>query len=330
MRSTLRGLAAIVLAAALGLSAGVLVACGGGGSSSGDDGGGGDGVETAASGGESTEAPTAPAGATPGSRSVTIGKAFWHTGWKVTLKTATLESNVRRGEVTIDATFENLGDQEARFNSQLVLVVGSENYSTTALSQDLPRVPGGLSSDGVIAFITDPGIDLENAVLLVGKSTNEQASVPFGSSGELISLEPQELTFSGMVTVGALTMTADGGEVRADLPDVHSSATKGMKVLTLRFSVAVGSGIQLGQGALTSENILLKLPDGTVARVRSDGRSGVSELLQGKEGTTIDDLSVRFDIDDPVAGEGQYALQLKGKFGPGGAEVEGELPFTIE
>ena len=61
--------------------------------------------------------------------------------------------------------------------------------------------------------------------------------------------------------------------------------------------------------------------------VRSDGVSGVNELLQGKEGTTIPDLSVRFEIDDPP--EGEYAFVLKGKYGAGGADVQGELPFTI-
>ncbi len=69
------------------------------------------------------------------------------------------------------------------------------------------------------------------------------------------------------------------------------------------------------------------MPDGTAVAVRSDGRSGVNEILQGKEGTTIPDLSVRFEIPSPA--QGQYALVLRGNYGPGGAFVEGELAFTI-
>lgn len=45
------------------------------------------------------------------------------------------------------------------------------------------------------------------------------------------------------------------------------------------------------------------------------------------EGTTIPDLSVRFEIPDPP--EGDYAFILTGKYGAGGASLEGELPFTI-
>ncbi len=87
------------------------------------------------------------------------------------------------------------------------------------------------------------------------------------------------------------------------------------------------AGIQIGQGVLQSGNVALKLPDGTSVAVRSDGISGVNELLQGKEGTTITGLSVRFDVPSPAAGE--YALIIKGKYGPDGAQVEAEALFTV-
>lgn len=61
--------------------------------------------------------------------------------------------------------------------------------------------------------------------------------------------------------------------------------------------------------------------------VRTDGRSGVNELLQGKEGTTINDLSVRFIVDEPA--EGQYSFIVRGPYGPDREMVEGEVTFDV-
>ena len=56
--------------------------------------------------------------------------------------------------------------------------------------------------------------------------------------------------------------------------------------------------------------------------------SGVNELLQGKEGTTIPDLSVRFEIPAPAEGE-IPASSCAATTGPGGAMAEAEIGFTI-
>lgn len=61
--------------------------------------------------------------------------------------------------------------------------------------------------------------------------------------------------------------------------------------------------------------------------VRTDGRSGVNELLQGKEGTTIRDLSVRFIVDEPA--EGEYAFIVRGPYAPDREMVEGEVTFEV-
>jgi hypothetical protein len=73
--------------------------------------------------------------------------------------------------------------------------------------------------------------------------------------------------------------------------------------------------------------VILELPNGTSVAVISDGVSGVNELLQGREGTTITDLRARFGI--PEDAEGTFALVVRGKYGPGGADAEGKLIFQI-
>ena len=125
--------------------------------------------------------------------------------------------------------------------------------------------------------------------------------------------------------VGLVTIT--GVEVRADLPDWSDEVEEGHLAMIVSFEVAVGAGIAIGEGVFQSQNVALVLPDGTAVAVRSDGRSGVNELIQGKEGTTVRDLSVRFIIDAPP--EGEYTFLVRGPYGPDREMVEGEITFVV-
>ncbi|HEY8172194.1 MAG TPA: hypothetical protein VIH21_03835 [Dehalococcoidia bacterium] len=293
-------------------------------------------VPVACGGGDSKKAardePTQSAAASPTSRAasvaletVTINKSFWHAGWKVTLD----EASAADAEVAIDATFENLGDDTSTFDSQLVLTADGENYTESTFDQDLPQVPGNLKGKGKITFQVDDTFSFDDAALIVGNPKNNQAIVPIGASAteKLVTLEPVILPITGSATAGAVTLNVTGVEVRADMPEKHSITEKGKKLIIVKFSATVGSGIPIGEGVLQDPNVALKLPDGTAVAVRSDGVSGVNELLQGKEGTTISDLSVRFEVPDPV--KGNYAFVVRGKYVADRSTAEGELPFTV-
>ena len=259
---------------------------------------------------------------------IDVDQTFWHAGWKVTLGEATFSGEGTSRSVAIEAEFENLGDDESTFDSQLVLTAGGNNYTESTFDQDLPRVPGKLKGKGLITFSVDEEFTFDDATLTVGNSSNNQATVPVGPEGEeLVDLAPVEVALTGTATAGAVTLNVTGVEIRADLPEKHDEVEKGKKALIVSFSATVGSGIAIGQGVLQSENVVLKLPDGTAVAVRTDGVSGVNELLQGKEGTTIPDLSVRFEIPEPV--DGAYAFVVRGKYGAGGEQAEGELAFTV-
>ena len=62
-------------------------------------------------------------------------------------------------------------------------------------------------------------------------------------------------------------------------------------------------------------------------RMSEENRARLNELLQGKEGTRIQDLSVRFEV--PTPAEGDYAFIVRGRYAPGTERVEGQFPFTI-
>jgi len=296
--------------------------------------GGGDEDKTQATQTEAAQAGPTEIPKATGEATVQVDESFWHAGWKVTLGEATFQPSARpgslnAGDVTIEATFENLSDSTSSFNSELVLTAGGKDYTESTAAQDLPSVPGGRKGNGLVTFTVDGDFDFEDATLTIGNPSNNQAVVPIGPRGDkLVSLEPQTIAVTGKATAGPLTLNVEGAELRADLPDWSDEVEKGHLALTIRFSATVGTGITIGQGVLQDPNVALQLPDGTAVAVRSDGRSGVNELLQGKEGTTIPDLSVRFEIKDPA--KGAYAFIVKGNYGPSNAHVEGELPFEIK
>ena len=296
--------------------------------------GGGDDDKTQATQTEAAQGgPTEIAPAT-GEATVQVDESFWHAGWKVTLGEATFTPSARpggsdAGDVAIEATFENLSDSTSSFNSELVLTAGGQDYAESTPDQELPSVPGGRKGNGLITFTVDGDFDFDDATLTIGNISNNQATVPIGPRGDkLVSLEPKTFTLTGTAVAGPLTVTLESAELRADLPDWGDEMEKGRLALTVSFSVTIGTGIPTGEGVLQDGNVALQLPDGTSVAVRSDGRSGVNELLQGKEGTTISDLSVRFEVDEPA--EGDYAFVVDGNYGPSREHVEGEAPFAIK
>jgi hypothetical protein len=318
MASTRRSLwSALLIALALSLTF-ALVACGGGG----DD----DEEPTAEPTVEEAEPTDEPAASED---SVQVDQSYWHAGFKVTLGAANLvPDDFGTATVTIDAVFENLGDTDATPDSQLALTSGTNSYPSGSLEEEIPQVPAGLTSSGTLAFDVDDAFTFENATLIVGNPENNQAFIPLGPEGEeLVTLEPQTIAATGTVTAGAVTARVTGAELRADLPDRHSEMEAGQLALTVFFEVDVGTGIAIGQGVFQSPNVALILPDGTAVAVISDGVSGVNELLQGKEGTTISDLSVRFPVETPAPGT--YQFVVRGNYGPGGSMVEGQVSFEV-
>jgi hypothetical protein len=323
----------VLLAIALLVAA--IAACGGGG----DD----DATRTTAptadqnDGDDDDDGPTAEPGDDddddvdpgPAGTSVEVNETFWHAGFQVELGTALVDEE---GVLFIDAVFHNLGAADnASLDSRLALRSGGKDYvgNENFFDQDIPAVAARGTAEGNFAWYIDREFSLDDATFIIGHPDNNQAIVPLGpdSPEELLTLEPQELTLSGQAVAGAVTVDLVGGEIRADLPNAYSIADKDHLELTLNFSVTVGEGIQIGQGVFQDQNVALRQPDGSEIDVRSDGQSGVNELLQGNEGQTIDDLSVRFEIEKPAPGD--YAFIIQGPYGPGGAEVTDEIEFTV-
>jgi len=269
-----------------------------------------------------SEAGVAATATVPPPVTVEVNKSFWHAGWKVTLGEATFAtttdfSGSLEGSVSIEATFENLGDDIAAFRSQLVLVAGGRNYTEPTYDQEIPEVPGNLKQTGKITFAVDPEFEFDDAVLIVGRPENNQATIPLGpAGGDLVSLEPREVSIAGQATSARITISLNGGDLRADIPDNHDEMKKGWLALTLRFSASFEEGNYYDENVM-DDDFALTLPDGTSVAAAD----GPNEIIS--PGTTLPDLLLRFGVRDPA--QGAYTL----RYGRAGAEPV-EIQFQIQ
>jgi hypothetical protein len=264
--------------------------------------------------------PTATAEPTAATTTVEVGGEAWFAGFHVTFGTATAEVKPGRGgSVTIEAMFENTGDEAGRLDATLDLAYDGE-HATDAMEMDIPSVPGGTSGKGLFAFRVEDSFTFEDAVLTLGRSTNQQAVVPLTpAAGTAVTQEPVAVAVTGSATADSLKLEANGAELRADQPWSHGQLEDGSFVLTVEYDATFLSDFA-GGFAFTAENVALRLPDGTTVGVIQDGRSQSIELI-GPE-STVKDLYSRFEIEDPAAGD--YALLVRSF-----DDAEDEIPFSI-
>ncbi len=307
-------------------SSSLLLACGGG-SSSGYAGGGGEGgagadeASGATAGLAGKPATSAAAGDSRGgdggsaivncderpTETVELNQAFWQTGFKVTLGTATLKPQTPScspGILTVDAQFENRGTETHTFDVRTLLSSASKDYELP-YGQDLPDVPGGRLGKGSLAFNVDDTFSLDDAVLSFGDAGHHQAKVPLGkdSPDPLITLEPRVLPIKGKVVAGNLTVNFEDALVRADIPWTYSSLPTDNLYITLHYNGLVTKDLSYGD-TVKDEAFVLQLPDGT-----SISPASASYETLDKKDVTVSDLYVRFLLPSPAVG--RYSLEVR-------------------
>jgi hypothetical protein len=305
---------------ALGLLLAGFIACGG------DDQAAGETPTAPPATGEATPAGAPP----PGEETVTVNQEVWRGAFKITVEDASLVTDESgRTDLEISILLENLSSREARFGSTFAVTSGGVDYVGDEADSELPAVPALRTGRGTLVIEVDEAFSLDDATLVLGNPTHHQAVVPLGPRGDgLVTLEPVETPAGGSGAAGNVNFEVEKVIVLANLPyknDVLEARSMAMEVY---FSVTPQPGIPLGQGVLQSPNVALELPDGTRRAVIPDGQSGVNELLQGREGTTIPDLAVRFEVPAPVGGE--YKFIVEGNYTSLDVLAEGEVAFTVD
>jgi hypothetical protein len=199
---------------------------------------------------------------------IQINKSYWYAGFKVTLGTARVVDSSSGGgkAVTIEGVFQNLSTEHEREPTEEALVtVGDRTYAEVDRPLlDLAEVPAQRSQHGTYAFEVDEHFVLPEAVLIVGKPVNRQATIPFSGPDGLVALEPEPVPVTGKVLAsksGGVFMTVSAVEVRSDEPYLHGQAPTGQEFLRLTFSAT--NNTDAGFAWVFDRDLHLKMPDGT-------------------------------------------------------------------
>lgn len=257
-----------------------------------------------------------------------VGQEIWHSGFRIEFGEGLSYQEERlSGDtlhyVSVDALFENLGQDEKIFSSEINLVSNGVAAIQSGGRESFPIVPGGLSSAGTVEYIVEPGFDFDNAELVVGREGEQQAKIPLGSGGELVALAPAAVDLTGELSMELIDMAFTAADLRYDIPLSYGQAPEGKIALTIHFDV---TSRRDGNWSIFADDFALIVPDGTA--VSADGAL-LHNLPGSAAGTTTPDHYVRFILDDPPAGD--YTL----RFTPGNALVgedgvtEATFDFTL-
>jgi hypothetical protein len=261
-----------------------------------------------------------------------VGETVWHSGFEVTVDTATIETEetgVFTEETTyyatLEMTIENLGEDTWTFSPEMALTSGGDTHTQQTFDNDIPEVPGGLSSEGTVTFVVDEEFSLDDATLIVGSGDEQRAFVPLGPEGDdLVALEPQPQAIAGQIAMELITLDFTDGETRADFPRFHSEQDDGSLVLNLNFTATSRTS---GNWNIFDADFALTKPDGTSVTVDS---STLGSIPGSDAGITTPDLSITFDVDDPAAGEYTLIFTPGSWFVADGGATEGQFVFTVE
>jgi len=243
------------------------------------------------------------AGPTPTVTSYSIGTTGWIDGFIVTVNAATASLDAKGGTLSVNATLQNAGTDDAVLDVPIVVTAGDTTFQLTH-GTGLPEIAG----DGVVNVTLPFDIvgrgTVDDAVIRIGRDGDHAIAIPLRSAtAGAVRLEPIELTITGNGQAGSLRAVLHHVQLRWDLPDWHDELPLATRALTITYDVTY-AGTFSGGTAFTGANVQLQLPDGTRVSPRADGHSQ-SIVLIGP-GKTAKGLTSRFEIPDGV--NGKFAL----------------------
>lgn len=261
-------------------------------------------------GSTSPSAPSSSAAAEPVSHEV--GKTGWWGGFAITVDKAEATPDAYGGDsvqVTLRATFTNLGDQAAGPPPTARLEAGGAAFTADL---DSPTVAGGGKATGTITAVvtgestqSGTGEVLHSLSLVYGEAADNQTIIPLGD-GEVDSFEPIELDIDGKATHGPVEASYTGGWLRPS----YQPGDKGKYELTLRkFSWIYDceKDCWIAGVVLDRKSFALASPSGD--KVTAADRSPFVASSAGA-GTVRDENDLMFVVTEPVAGSYEMTLTV--------------------
>jgi hypothetical protein len=249
--------------------------------------------------------PTPAPLATPVITFYRIDTTVWVEGFVVVVRSATASLDAKGGTVTVDLGVANPGTDPATLDAPMDLAAADKTYEVVHGTEQ-PDVPAGAQVDLNVAFDVIGQSTIDDGILRIGRATDHRVAVPLRIDRAVpITLEPQTADLKGGVTSGGLKLALRHLEVRWDLGDWYLELPLATEALTVSYDISYVGDFSGGY-AFTGDNIVLRLPDGTLVAPRPDGHSQ-SIVLIGLH-KTVKTLFSRFEI--PSGLTGKFALIL--------------------
>ena len=250
-----------------------------------------------------TPAPTLRpivAGPTPTVTTYEVDTTAWIDGFIVTVGSATASLDPKGGTLTVQATIENAGADDATLDAPIVVTSGDATFQLQH-GVALPDQPGGSVATVSLPFDVIGRGNVDDAVIRIGRAGEHTVAIPLKPAGDqTVRLEPVELEVRGTARTVGLRVTIHHVELRWDLPDWHTELPTATAALTITYDVSF-TGTFSGGFAFTGDNVRLRMPDGkTYLHPRQDGHSQSIALINA--GKTAKGLSSRFEVQDGVTG----------------------------
>jgi hypothetical protein len=257
-----------------------------------------------------------------------IGKTVWWEGFEISVDTLTAEPQAGTGlNVTIDATWKNLGDEPASPPTPALEREGE----VLSLSTDAGQAAGQALVNGTLTGYVpsesptetiDPAAWTDSLTLVWGEAGDNQSIVPLDESTEATTFEPQEVaSFSGTITTPTVVIDVSEGTYGWS----YKSGQKGKFVLKARIEISCGTPCPDEGTAMALADLTLTTP-GTSSPLSPDDDNSDFCCEAVYPGTVSDDPSntVAFVLDDEPSGS--YTLT----YTPDRADpVPGSLEFEI-
>lgn len=259
-----------------------------------------------------------------------VNLTFWFQGFMIEAGDAVFATTepdfLGRQDFTlaVEATFTNQGENQSFVQSDSALVTVSETYPAT-FQNDVPEVPGGLSSDGSFRFLVDDTFDIDTAYMLLGRADEQRVQVPIGpNGGELVTFEPQGVPLTGGISMSLIDMNFTSAELRADYPNSHEQVDAEKLALWLNFDT---TSRKPGNWNIFATEFALTAPSGNSLPVAWSDLPG---LPGSDEGLDTEGLYLRFLVDEQASGTYTLRWTPPDRWLEEGDPAMAEYTFTIE
>lgn len=241
---------------------------------------------------------------------VDVGETAYYAGFDVQVGEVSFGFDPAGFRVAlVSVTLTNRTPNDDRLQTAVEITSGG---NTAVIDRDLtPEVPSGGAADGAFSLRLDPTFTIDDAVLLIGRADRQRAEIPLGSSGTLVTREPQTVRAVGSGGDEISMITIDAVTVAWDSADPRGQAEPGQAYLHVEYTLDTDVETAVSRGSV------VVVPDGG-----PPVEATIASTAQVEPGSAP--LTASFLVADPVAGD--YVLRYTERFGRGEVEVD----FTLD